>query len=62
MKRKPKFDYNKAVKHVVESAIKDNQLTPEAVREAYLLGLVDGSTNQEFADYALIKLTKVKNK
>jgi hypothetical protein len=32
MKRKPKFDYNKAVKHAVENAIKDNQLTPEAVR------------------------------
>ena len=58
MKRKPKFDYNKAVNRVVKDALIDNPLTTDAVREAYLLGLIDGSTNQELADYALKKLTE----
>jgi hypothetical protein len=58
MKRKPKIDFDKAVNIVVKDALIDNPLTADAVREAYLLGLVDGSMNQEFADYALKKLTE----
>jgi hypothetical protein len=58
MKRKPKINFDKVVNRVVKDALIDNKHAAAAVREAYLLGLVDGSTNQEFADYALKKLTE----
>jgi hypothetical protein len=58
MKRKPKIDFDKVINRVVKDALIDNKLTADAVREAYLLGLIDGSTNQELADYALKKLTE----
>ena len=58
MKRKPKIDFDKAVNRVVKDALIDNPLTADAVREAYLLGIIDGSSNQELADYAIKKITE----
>lgn len=58
MKCKPRIDFEKVVKSVVEDVIIDNQHTSDAVREAYLLGIVDGSCNQELADYAIKKITE----
>ena len=58
MKRKPRIDFEKVIKNVVEGAIRDNHHTSDAVREAYLLGIVDGSCNQELADYAIKKITE----
>ena len=58
MKRKPKLDFEKVVKGIVRDVIRDNQHISDSIREAYLLGLADGSSNQELADYALKKLTE----
>lgn len=58
MRRKKEIDYDRVVLAVVKDSIADHGLTAAAVREAYLLGAVDGIHDHNLADYALKKLTE----
>jgi hypothetical protein len=58
MPKKKEIDYDRTVLAVVKDAIADHGLTATAVREAYLLGAVDGIHDHNLADYALKELTK----
>jgi hypothetical protein len=57
-KKKNKCKHEQTVLAVVVESVNQHGLTTTAIREAYLLGLVDGARDSDLADYALKQLTE----